>query len=93
MAGQLLLTRSQRHIAGSIIYCGTEFIEVLPPSTLRDPKKPISHQVGQIYGAAGEGVRQLLAGGSSSRAARLLSPGTRGAWNRDQQTAVTGKPL
>lgn len=50
MAGQPLLTRSQRHIAGSIIYCGTEFIEVLPQSTLRDPKKPISHQVRQIYG-------------------------------------------
>lgn len=49
MAGQQLLTRSQRHIAGSIIYCGTEFIEVLPQSTLRDPKKPISHQVRQIY--------------------------------------------
>lgn len=50
MAGQQLLTHSQRHIAGSIIYCGKEFIEVLPQSTLRDPEKPISHHVRQIYG-------------------------------------------
>lgn len=49
MAAQQLLTHSQRHIAGSIIYCGKEFIEVLPQSTLRDPEKPISHHVRQIY--------------------------------------------
>lgn len=64
MAGQPLLTHSQRHIAGSIIYCGKEFIEVLPQSTLRDPKKPISHQVRQIYGGCSEEVRRC---GSGSR--------------------------
>lgn len=64
MAGQPPLTRSQRHIAGSVIYCGTEFIEVLPPSTRRDPKKPISHQVGQIYGGAGGGVAALAEAGA-----------------------------
>lgn len=49
MAEQPLLTHSQRHIAGSVIYCGTEFREVLAGSTLRDPKKPIAYQVRQIY--------------------------------------------
>lgn len=50
MAGQPLLTHSPRHIAGDVIYCGMEFIEVLLHSTQRHPKKPISHQVRQIYG-------------------------------------------
>lgn len=82
MAGQQLLTRSQRHIAGSIIYCGTEFIEVLPQSTLRDPKKPISHQVRQIYGgcrrrgSGGAARRQLLAGSL----AVLRTDAARGDW-------------
>lgn len=67
MAGQPPLTRSQRHIAGSIIYCGKEFIEVLPRSTPRDPKKPISHQVRQIYGGCSGEVRQYGLG------SRLLS--------------------
>jgi len=58
MAGQPPLTHSQRHIAGSIIYCGKEFIELLPQSTPRDPKKPISHQVRQIYGGSPREVRQ-----------------------------------
>lgn len=77
MAGQPLLTHSPRHIAGDVIYCGTEFIEVLPHSTQRHPKKPISHQVRQIYGghcrrgsgSALQGGRRLL--GRAKLRARL----------------------
>lgn len=44
---------------------------MLPQSTLRDPKKPISHQVRQIYG----GCRRRGSGSAAQEAAPCGKPG------------------